>query len=239
MKYWLLPKLNGIFTFQTWTRRWPLHWCRSLLFNSPSPTLWCYQPQVILAGRRNLVLYMAAPMENIPSRKAICRSSYRFICSIQKANELMMYSYAHLFQLSCTGLRFFTVYSPWGSDPIWHCLKLTHNLLADKSIDVYNHGNMSRDFTYIDNIVDGILLTLDHPLHPNSAWPENQPHSGTSKAPYQIYNIGSNNPIPLIDVIAVLEKALNKKAIKNFLLPQLQPSDFPETYGSKRFSIST
>ncbi|WP_267256635.1 NAD-dependent epimerase [Coxiella endosymbiont of Ornithodoros maritimus] len=145
----------------------------------------------------------------------------------KKANELMAHSYAHLFQLPCTGLRFFTVYGPWGR-PDMALFKFTRNLLADKCIDVYNHGKMSRDFTYIDDIVDGILLTLDHPPEPNSACSANQPNPANSKAPYRIYNIGSNNPILLTDFIAILEKALNKKAIKNFL--PLQPGDVPETY---------
>ncbi|BBL36940.1 NAD-dependent epimerase [Coxiella burnetii] len=145
----------------------------------------------------------------------------------KKANELMAHSYAHLFQLPCTGLRFFTVYGPWGR-PDMALFKFTRNLLADKPIDVYNHGKMSRDFTYIDDIVDGILLTLDHPPEPNSAYSANQPNPAKSNAPYRIYNIGSNNPILLTNFIAILEKTLNKKAIKNFL--PLQPGDVPETY---------
>jgi UDP-glucuronate 4-epimerase len=135
----------------------------------------------------------------------------------KKANELMAHSYAHLFQIPCTGLRFFTVYGPWGR-PDMALFKFTQNILADKPIDIYNHGNMARDFTYIDDIIDGVILTLDHsPLaDPNS------------HAPYRIYNIGSNNPIQLLDFVSTLENILQKKAIKN-LLP-IQPGDVPETY---------
>lgn len=135
----------------------------------------------------------------------------------KKANELMAHSYAHLFQLPCTGLRFFTVYGPWGR-PDMALFKFTQNILADKPIDVYNHGNMIRDFTYIDDIIDGIILALDHP--PTATTPDHPP--------YRIYNIGNNNPIQLLDFISELEKILQKKAIKN-LLP-LQPGDVPTTY---------
>lgn len=132
----------------------------------------------------------------------------------KKANELMAHSYAHLFQLPCTGLRFFTVYGPWGR-PDMALFKFTEKVLAGLPIDVYNHGNMARDFTYIDDIVNGIILSLDHP-------------PAASPTPYRIYNIGSNNPIKLLDFIASLEKILNKSATK-IMLP-MQPGDVPETY---------
>ncbi|MBT8506272.1 capsular biosynthesis protein CpsI [Coxiella-like endosymbiont of Rhipicephalus sanguineus] len=142
----------------------------------------------------------------------------------KKANELMAHSYAHLFHLPCTGLRFFTVYGPWGR-PDMALFKFTRRLLADEPIDVYNQGNMLRDFTYIDDIIEGILFTLNREPKPDLTWTGNP---AKSKAPYRIYNIGSNNPIPLLDFIAVLEKVLNKKAIKNFL--PIQPGDVPQTY---------
>ena len=145
----------------------------------------------------------------------------------KKSNELMAHSYAHLFNLPCTGLRFFTVYGPWGR-PDMALFKFTKNILADKPIDVYNHGNMARDFTYIDDIIHGVILAIDHPAKPNPKWSSNQPTPATSKAPYQIFNIGSNKPIQLLDFIATLEKILNKKAIKNMM--PLQPGDVPETY---------
>lgn len=134
----------------------------------------------------------------------------------KKANELMAHSYAHLFQLPCTGLRFFTVYGPWGR-PDMALFKFTQNILAGEPIDVYNHGNMIRDFTYIDDIVNGVLLTLDHP-----------PQASADAPPYRIYNIGNNKPVALLDFIQALEKTLNKKAIQN-LLP-IQPGDVPKTY---------
>jgi len=145
----------------------------------------------------------------------------------KKSNELMAHSYAHLFGLPCTGLRFFTVYGPWGR-PDMALFKFTKNILAGKPIDVYNHGNMARDFTYIDDIIQGILLAIDNPAKPDPNWSSNNPNSATSYAPYRIFNIGSNNPIKLMRFIELLEKVLGKKAIKNML--PLQPGDVPETY---------
>ena len=142
----------------------------------------------------------------------------------KKANELMAHSYAHLFHLPCTGLRFFTVYGPWGR-PDMALFKFTRRLLANEPIDVYNQGNMLRDFTYIDDIVEGILLTLNCPPKPDLTRTSNP---ASTKAPYRIYNVGNNNPISLLDFIAVLEKVLNRKAIKNFL--PIQPGDVPQTY---------
>lgn len=139
----------------------------------------------------------------------------------KKANELMAHSYAHLFQLPCTGLRFFTVYGPWGR-PDMALFKFTEGILNGTPIEVFNHGNMSRDFTYIDDIVEGIMLTLSRP--PQTTPSEHQ----LPIPPYRIYNIGSHKPIALLDFIATLERILNKKAIKEYL--PLQPGDVPETY---------
>lgn len=145
----------------------------------------------------------------------------------KKSNELMAHSYAHLFGLPCTGLRFFTVYGPWGR-PDMALFKFTENILAGKPIDVYNHGNMARDFTYIDDIVKGIVLTIDNPATPDSNWSSDKPNAATSYTPYQIFNIGSNKPIKLMNFISILEKVLDKKAIKNMM--PLQPGDVAETY---------
>lgn len=145
----------------------------------------------------------------------------------KKANELMAHTYSQLFNIPATGLRFFTVYGPWGR-PDMALFMFTKAILAGKPIDVFNYGNHRRDFTYIDDIVEGVIRTLDHVAQPNPDWNGNQPDPGTSKAPYRLYNIGSNRPIELLRYIEVLEDCLGKKAEKN-LLP-LQPGDVPDTY---------
>ncbi len=145
----------------------------------------------------------------------------------KKANELMAHTYSHLFQIPTTGLRFFTVYGPWGR-PDMAPIIFAKKILAGEPIDVFNFGNHRRDFTYIDDIVEGIIRTLDKPSTGNSAWTGNNPDPATSKAPYRIYNIGSNNPVELLHFIEVLENCLGKKAVKN-LLP-MQPGDVPDTY---------
>lgn len=145
----------------------------------------------------------------------------------KKANELMAHTYSHLFNLPTTGLRFFTVYGPWGR-PDMALFMFTKAILAGKPIDVFNYGKHRRDFTYIDDIVEGVIRTLDNVAQPNPAWSGDQPDPGTSKAPYRIYNIGSNRPVELLRYIEVLEDCLGKKAEKN-LLP-LQPGDVPDTY---------
>ncbi len=145
----------------------------------------------------------------------------------KKANELMAHTYSHLFNIPTTGLRFFTVYGPWGR-PDMALFSFTKAILAGKPIDVFNYGNHRRDFTYIDDIVEGVIRTLDHVAQPNTAWNGDQPDPGTSKAPYRLYNIGSNRPIELLRYIEVLEECLGRKADKN-LLP-LQPGDVPDTY---------
>ncbi|MCP4041517.1 MAG: NAD-dependent epimerase [Gammaproteobacteria bacterium] len=147
----------------------------------------------------------------------------------KKANELMAHTYSHLYQLPTTGLRFFTVYGPWGR-PDMALFLFTKNILADKPIDVFNYGNHRRDFTYIDDIVEGVIRVLDQPAKPNPEWTGDAPDSATSYAPYRLYNIGNNNTVELGRYIEVLEECLGKKAKKN-LLP-LQPGDVPDTYAN-------
>lgn len=145
----------------------------------------------------------------------------------KKANELMAHTYSSLYNLPTTGLRFFTVYGPWGR-PDMALFKFTKNILEDKPIEVYNHGNHRRDFTYIDDIVAGVIRTLDNIPSPNPEWSGDEPDSATSYAPYRLYNIGNNQPVELMHYIAVLEDCLGKKAIKNFL--PMQKGDVPATY---------
>lgn len=145
----------------------------------------------------------------------------------KKANELMAHTYSHLFRLPTTGLRFFTVYGPWGR-PDMALFMFTKNILAGKPIDVFNYGKHRRDFTYIDDIVEGVVRTLDRIPAPNPAWSSDMPDSATSNAPYKLYNIGNNQPVELMHYIKVLEDCLGKKAEMN-LLP-LQLGDVPDTY---------
>ncbi len=145
----------------------------------------------------------------------------------KKANELMAHTYSHLYKLPTTGLRFFTVYGPWGR-PDMSLFMFTRNILDGKPIDVFNYGNHRRDFTYIDDIVEGVIKVIDKPAQANTSWAGDNPDPGTSLAPYRVYNIGNNNPVNLLAFIGTLEKYLGKKAIKN-LLP-LQPGDVPDTY---------
>ena len=147
----------------------------------------------------------------------------------KKANELMAHSYSHLYNLPTTGLRFFTVYGPWGR-PDMALFKFTKAMLAGEKIPVYNFGKHKRDFTYIDDIVEGVVRVLDVPAEPNSMWSGDNPDSGSSTAPWRIYNIGNNSPVELLDYISAIEEALNIKADKE-LLP-LQPGDVPETYAN-------
>ena len=145
----------------------------------------------------------------------------------KKANELMAHTYSHLYKLPTTGLRFFTVYGPWGR-PDMSLFKFTQNILEGKPIDVFNYGNHRRDFTYIDDIVEGVIRVIDNPAQENTKWDGDCPDPGTSLAPYRIYNIGNNNPVSLLNFIETLEKCLGKEAKKNFL--PLQPGDVPDTY---------
>lgn len=147
----------------------------------------------------------------------------------KKANELMAHTYSHLFRLPTTGLRFFTVYGPWGR-PDMAMFIFTRKILAGEPIDVFNFGKCRRDFTYIDDIVEGVTRTLDKLPEPNAHWRGDAPDPGTSRAPYRIYNIGNNQPVELMHFIEVIERCVGKVAQKN-LLP-LQPGDVPETYAN-------
>lgn len=145
----------------------------------------------------------------------------------KKSNELMAHTYSHLYGLPTTGLRFFTVYGPWGR-PDMALFKFTQAILAGEKISVYNYGKHRRDFTYIDDIVEGIVRVLDQPAQPNLVWNGAKPDPGSSSDPWRIYNIGNNSPVELMDYIGALEKALGRKAELD-LLP-LQPGDLPDTY---------
>ena len=145
----------------------------------------------------------------------------------KKANELMAHSYSHLFHLPVTGLRFFTVYGPWGR-PDMSLFLFTRKILAGEPIDVFNFGHHARDFTFIDDIVEGVIRTLDKVAAPNPDWNGMQPDPGTSTAPYRLYNIGYNNPVELMYFIECIEKALGKTARKNML--PMQPGDVPKTF---------
>lgn len=145
----------------------------------------------------------------------------------KKANELMAHTYSHLYQLPTTGLRFFTVYGPWGR-PDMALFLFTKAIIDGQPIEVFNQGKMRRDFTYIDDIVEGVIRVLDTIPQSNPGWSSTKPDPGTSKAPYRLYNIGNNQPVELLEFISVLEDSLGRKAQKR-LLP-LQPGDVPETY---------
>jgi UDP-glucuronate 4-epimerase len=145
----------------------------------------------------------------------------------KKANELMAHTYSHLFGLPTTGLRFFTVYGPWGR-PDMALFLFTKAILEGRAIDVYNHGRMQRDFTYVDDIVEGVIRVTDRIATAGEAYNPDQPDPATSLAPYRVFNIGNHNPVPLMDFIACIEKSLGVEARKNFL--PLQDGDVPATY---------
>ena len=145
----------------------------------------------------------------------------------KKSNEMMAHCYASLYGLPCTGLRFFTVYGPWGR-PDMALFLFTKNILAGKPIDVFNYGHHRRDFTFVEDIVTGVIGALDRPAQPNDAWDPMQPDPATSRAPYRLYNIGNQQPVELGRYIEVLEECLGRTAEKN-LLP-LQPGDVPDTH---------
>jgi UDP-glucuronate 4-epimerase len=144
----------------------------------------------------------------------------------KKANELMAHAYSNLFGIPCTGLRFFTVYGPWGR-PDMAFFTFTRKMLAGEPIDVFNNGHHTRDFTYVEDIAEGVLRTLDRPAQPDPGWTGDAPSASRSSAPWRIYNIGSNRRVPLLEYIEVLEEALGVKAIRNYL--PLQPGDVPDT----------
>jgi UDP-glucuronate 4-epimerase len=145
----------------------------------------------------------------------------------KKSNELMAHTYAHLYGLPCTGLRFFTVYGPWGR-PDMAYFKFTRAILAGEPIEVYNEGRMQRDFTYIDDVVESVVRLADRPAQPDPGWDGRRPDPASSRAPYRLYNIGNHQPVALLEFIAVLEKLLARPAQKR-LLP-MQPGDVPATY---------
>jgi UDP-glucuronate 4-epimerase len=145
----------------------------------------------------------------------------------KKSNELMAHAYAHLYGLPVTGLRFFTVYGPWGR-PDMALFTFVKRILAGEPIDVYNEGRHARDFTYIDDVVDGVVRVVDRVPEPDANWSGQDPDPATSAAPYRLYNIGNHSPVQLLDFIALIEQAVGQEANKN-LLP-LQPGDVPETY---------
>lgn len=145
----------------------------------------------------------------------------------KKSNELMAHTYSHLYQLPTTGLRFFTVYGPWGR-PDMALFKFTKAILAGEPIEVFNFGKHRRDFTFIDDVVEGVIRVLDRPAPVNAKWRGDDPDPGTSKAPWRVYNIGNNSPVELLDYIAAIEKALGKKAQMKML--PLQAGDVPDTY---------
>jgi UDP-glucuronate 4-epimerase len=147
----------------------------------------------------------------------------------KKANELMAHTYSHLYGLPTTGLRFFTVYGPWDR-PDMALQKFAQSICRSETIKVYNHGNHRRDFTYIDDIVEGLIRVLDHPATPNPDWSSDTPDPGTSKSPWRVYNIGNNRPVNLLDYIGALEKALGMEAKKEFL--PMQPGDVADTWAN-------
>jgi len=150
-----------------------------------------------------------------------------FYAATKKANELMAHTYAHLYRLPTTGLRFFTVYGPWGR-PDMALFLFTKNILAGKPIDVFNYGHHKRDFTYVADIANGVVRAMDRVAQPNPQWNSDAPDPATSNAPYRLYNIGNNQPVELMRYIEVLEQCLGKKAEKNML--PLQVGDVPDTY---------
>jgi UDP-glucuronate 4-epimerase len=152
---------------------------------------------------------------------------YSLYAATKKANELLAHTYSHLFNIPSTGPRFFTVYGPWGR-PDMALFLFTRAILAGKPIDVFNHGRMQRDFTYVDDVVKGIVRVIDRPPAPNPQWSGDAPDPGTSRAPYRIYNIGNHQPVELQRFIEVIETVIGKKAVLN-LLP-MQPGDVPATY---------
>ena len=171
----------------------------------------------VYGGNKNLPFYEEQAVNHPVSLYA----------ATKKSNELMAHTYSHLYGLPTTGLRFFTVYGPWGR-PDMALFMFTKAILEGKKIPVYNYGNHKRDFTYIDDIVEGVIRVLDHPAESNPEWTGDKPDSGTSMSPWRVYNIGNNSPVELLDYIEAIEDALQLKAIKE-LLP-IQPGDVPDTY---------
>ena len=157
----------------------------------------------------------------------MCESPVSLYAATKKANELMAHTYSHLYDLPTTGLRFFTVYGPYDR-PDMALQKFTRAIMNDEPIKVFNYGRHIRDFTYIDDIVEGVIRVLDRPASPNPDWDSNNPDPATSSAPYRVYNIGNNNPVELMDYIGALEASLGKTAKKEML--PIQPGDVQDTY---------
>lgn len=151
----------------------------------------------------------------------------QFYAATKRANELMAHSYSHLFRLPTTGLRFFTVYGPWGR-PDMALFLFTRNILEGRPISLFNGGNHTRDFTYVGDIAEGVIRTSDNPAAPNADWNSDRPDPATSNAPFRLFNIGNNSPVKLLDYVEALEEALGRKAERQ-LLP-LQPGDVPDTF---------
>jgi UDP-glucuronate 4-epimerase len=151
----------------------------------------------------------------------------QFYAATKRANELMAHSYAHLYRLPVTGLRFFTVYGPWGR-PDMALFQFVRSILAGEPIDVFNHGHHRRDFTYIDDIAEGVVRAADQIATPSANWDPKAPDPAISSAPYRLYNIGNNKPVRLLDFIAAVEKAVGKKAVMNML--PMQKGDVEATY---------
>ncbi|MCG8700431.1 MAG: NAD-dependent epimerase/dehydratase family protein, partial [Bacteroidales bacterium] len=145
----------------------------------------------------------------------------------KKSNELMAHTYSYLYNIPTTGLRFFTVYGPWGR-PDMALFIFTKAILEGKTIDIYNNGHMNRDFTYIDDIISGIVHVVNNPSKKDDQWSGKAPNPSSSVAPYSIYNIGNNNPVKLLDFIDAIEEAVGKEAIRNYM--PIQPGDVPNTF---------
>ena len=151
----------------------------------------------------------------------------QFYAATKRANELMAHSYSHLFGLPTTGLRFFTVYGPWGR-PDMALFLFTRAILAGEPIKLFNEGRHTRDFTYVDDIVEGVIRTSDQPASADAVWNSDRPSAATSGAPWRVFNIGNNNPVKLTEYVDALEEALGRKAIREYL--PLQPGDVPDTF---------
>lgn len=183
-------------------------------------------------GTKHLVYASSSSVYGANTRMPFCETDHvdhpvSLYAATKKSNELMAHTYSHLFGIPTTGLRFFTVYGPWGR-PDMAPMLFAEKILRDQAIDVFNFGNHRRDFTYIDDIVAGVIHTLDNPASANPEWTGLNPDPASSRAPYRVYNIGSNNPVELLYFIELLEKGFGKQARKN-LLP-MQPGDVPDTY---------
>jgi UDP-glucuronate 4-epimerase len=166
--------------------------------------------------------------ENYPFRVTDgCNHPVSLYAATKKSNELMAHTYSHLFNIPTTGLRFFTVYGPWGR-PDMSPMLFAHAIANNKPIKIFNNGKMKRDFTFVDDIVDGVIKVMEKPAWPSAAWNPQTPSPSESSAPYRIYNIGNSCPVNLLDYIVTIEKAMNKEAIKEFL--PMQPGDVVNTY---------